>query len=761
MRTHHGLFRFVGVVLFTALVWLARVTAAPTVITDDFSNPVHWPVVESAGNVTMTCVENRLVFTCPASPGDESASVCWVVTTLPADRDWSVRCQAHLDAIPPGVNVERWLAQLFGIFGTGTTGDNSVGMEFSRDPSGVFSVSDDNRVGGTAVPDTFRLGVASGTVGLRIDYRAATNRADFYVDTDGVDGSAGWVRVGGTGTSALQADSFTVYLRSAAQDVAVTSGMMSFRDFEAVLDPGYELADYHMPAVTGATWLYWGTDWSGDASFTRLQIADPAFALDLYQGTTDPTSYFVSAVKLAYSHGEVVGGVYQPRANTDWYEYGTTTGAFSMLGWDTPPDESGRMPEMSFPSQMAAGQRVELVVPYYFFGVYSGFYYCAVELLGSETVTVPVGTFPDCIHLRFYASTVGFSDPDGQVYDEWRARGVGIVRYQGVSGYGAEHRRELESYTRPDLTPAVHRVPAVGEVYPLDLAFEGTWVVEASADWVHVSEASGTGDATLSVSVGPNSGPARQAAINIGGVVHWVSQADVAAPVIMTDVADRDGRIGTSTSFSVVASGEPELRYEWQRLAAEGTAFEYLAASATYVGVDSPTLQVCDLDLSMTGDRFRCVVRNDYGAIQTSSGELIVHEELYTSYADWASGEFAPEELADPAISGPSADPGGSGVPNLIRYAFGLAASGAVPEGAIAPVVLETVGGAGALSILVHRKSFAPDLRYVVEGSSDLRDWNPLATLSAGYPQDVPVRDTADTSAEVRRFLRVRVELLP
>ena len=736
--------------------------ANPTVTTDDFSEASYWPLALATANGTVVCTDNRLNFVCPASPEEGSVAVRWGVTTLPVDHDWSIRCQAHIDAVSLGGGAERWLTESFAVAATGATEDSRIGIAFCRDSSeGGYSVSEDSRFNGTALTNSFHLGTPSDEVGLRIDYQAYFRTFRIYVDTDGSAGPAGWMWVGGSGVLWVQPASYTVYLRAAAQDVAVTTGAAYFHDFEAVVNPAYALADYHMPAVAGATWLYSGRDWTGNAAYTRLQIADPAFALDLYSGTTDPTPYTLHAVKLAYSDGDLVGGVYQPRSNTDWYEYRTTNRGFALLGWDTPPDESGRLPGMLFPSQLARGQRIELSVPYYFFGTLSGVYYCALELLDNEIVTVPAGTFSDCIHLRFYSSTVGFADPDAQVFDEWWARGVGIVRYQGVSGYGAQQLRELESCSRPDLSPVVRNVAAAGEVYSVTFAHAGSWVVERKVDWVHISDMSGTGDATLSVSVSSNQGPARQAAINIGGLVHWISQAATPAPLIVTQVADRDGRIGADAVFSTTASGAPDLRYQWQRLAAGGGAFEDLVEGSTYVGVSSPMLTVHSLDLSMTGNRFQCVVHNDYGSVQTWSGELTVHEEFYTSFADWAAGVFTPAGLSDPAVAGPNADPSGAGVSNLIRYAFDLPAPGVSLTGPIAPVSLEAGENDSTLTVMLHRKSYAPDIRYIVEGSFDLRNWATVSTFTAGYPRDILVRDYVGTSNMARRFLRVRIDLVP
>lgn len=129
------------------------------------------------------------------------------------------------------------------------------------------------------------------------------------------------------------------------------------------------------------------------------------------------------------------------------------------------------------------------------------------------------------------------------------------------------------------------------------------------------------------------------------------------------------------------------------------------------------------------------------------------------TYLNWAALHFAAGDLSNPAISGALADPDGAGVPNLLRYAFGLPAHGPAP----APTQVLTVDEAG-LRYLAVRFSRAPasdDLLYTVKSSPDLVGWTTVATLAAGVPTDQTVRDTVPITGAARRFLRVNVELVP
>lgn len=137
-------------------------------------------------------------------------------------------------------------------------------------------------------------------------------------------------------------------------------------------------------------------------------------------------------------------------------------------------------------------------------------------------------------------------------------------------------------------------------------------------------------------------------------------------------------------------------------------------------------------------------------------------------YAGWQQGEFTPEELADPAVSGPLADPAGSGIPNLLRYGLGMGRNDDYAS-------FRPTGDAGeGLDLRYrHRRLLDPasGVEYVIEVESDLAGgaW-PLAVL--GGDDDLveisatPTGDGLTETVEYRintgrltepRFFRLRI----
>jgi len=129
-----------------------------------------------------------------------------------------------------------------------------------------------------------------------------------------------------------------------------------------------------------------------------------------------------------------------------------------------------------------------------------------------------------------------------------------------------------------------------------------------------------------------------------------------------------------------------------------------------------------------------------------------------TSYTAWQAQYFTPEQLADPTISGATADPYGSGVPNLLAYALQLNPATAKTTDAPNPTVNN-----GHLSVTYFAPFAIADINYVVEVSSDLQNWN----SGPGYTQtvssvvvaggtNITVQDTLPTTTP-KHFMRVRV----
>jgi hypothetical protein len=139
----------------------------------------------------------------------------------------------------------------------------------------------------------------------------------------------------------------------------------------------------------------------------------------------------------------------------------------------------------------------------------------------------------------------------------------------------------------------------------------------------------------------------------------------------------------------------------------------------------------------------------------------------------WRSRNFEPGELLDPLISGPLADPDSSGMPNLLRFAFGLDRADpfmdALPR-------IETVGlpGSGEL-LFVHRRLLdpGPGTRYTLEIADDLRrpmtwreavpgedyvEWAMTTPVGDGLTEEVTLQ-VVWAAMNQARFLRLRVEL--
>jgi hypothetical protein len=108
-------------------------------------------------------------------------------------------------------------------------------------------------------------------------------------------------------------------------------------------------------------------------------------------------------------------------------------------------------------------------------------------------------------------------------------------------------------------------------------------------------------------------------------------------------------------------------------------------------------------------------------------------------------------------------DPGGTGIPNLLRYGFGLNpatpqidAAGLLPQ----PELLD-----GHLALRFHRTPAATDLEYRVEISEDMRNWREAGpevedltfTQSPGDPSAALYRVSQPAAQNPVRYLRVRL----
>ncbi|HEX4083866.1 MAG TPA: putative Ig domain-containing protein [Chthoniobacteraceae bacterium] len=148
------------------------------------------------------------------------------------------------------------------------------------------------------------------------------------------------------------------------------------------------------------------------------------------------------------------------------------------------------------------------------------------------------------------------------------------------------------------------------------------------------------------------------------------------------------------------------------------------------------------------------------------SGTATVDITVQTPYQAWESEMFASSNLAEPSISGDTADPAGDGIPNLMKYALNLnpfeqSVSGLPVESVI------TTGSGNFLALTYTQVISATDITYTVQVSTDMVNWfsgagytdAPVAVDNAdGVTQTVTVQTAAPISGTTpQQFIRLQV----
>jgi len=129
------------------------------------------------------------------------------------------------------------------------------------------------------------------------------------------------------------------------------------------------------------------------------------------------------------------------------------------------------------------------------------------------------------------------------------------------------------------------------------------------------------------------------------------------------------------------------------------------------------------------------------------------------TYEDWA--DILPVEAR-----GRNDDPGDFGIPNLLRYAFGMDPLRPTRENLpqLGRTGINNSPGGESLTLTFTRRKDARDLVFSVEASQDLQVWNllnvPIETIDDGNgeTETVKVTDNVALNASATRFLRLRIE---
>jgi len=137
------------------------------------------------------------------------------------------------------------------------------------------------------------------------------------------------------------------------------------------------------------------------------------------------------------------------------------------------------------------------------------------------------------------------------------------------------------------------------------------------------------------------------------------------------------------------------------------------------------------------------------------------------SFPAWQKLYFSPTQIADTSISGPTEDPDGDGVGNLVEYALNLDPTFNEEAVMTAGTGLRGLPLAGIendqLTMEFVRRTAASgaSLTYLPEFSDDLVTWTAAGTeistnLNSRW-QRVKITDSAATSGDVARFVRLRI----
>ncbi len=161
------------------------------------------------------------------------------------------------------------------------------------------------------------------------------------------------------------------------------------------------------------------------------------------------------------------------------------------------------------------------------------------------------------------------------------------------------------------------------------------------------------------------------------------------------------------------------------------------------------TTTFTDTGLAAGSTYYYQVTANQYG-IETASTAEVSAMSAYTALQSWRLTKFG--TAANTGTAADAYDYDGDGIANLLEYTLGTSPTQAASK---SPPVAATSGNRLTLNFF----RAVNNVTYIVEASSDLVTWSPLATNPGTIGQNVTVTDTVDlpTANPPRRFLRLRV----
>lgn len=222
------------------------------------------------------------------------------------------------------------------------------------------------------------------------------------------------------------------------------------------------------------------------------------------------------------------------------------------------------------------------------------------------------------------------------------------------------------------------------------------------------------------------------------------------APVI-TSAPSATFTQGAAASFTVTASGSPAATFSADGLpawAALDTATGRLTGTPPQAGAWTITLHAANGVSPAATQTFTATVTS--------------------SLAQWKTAHFTTAQLADPAVSGTAATPQNDGVPNLLKYAFGIDPATAMTAAArelLPQVAMRTENGTAYLSLTYVLNNWVDGITCRLESSDDLQTWQTRTPDILRYLASNQTDGYTMLEAEVRmddtprRFLRLNVSM--
>ena len=335
--------------------------------------------------------------------------------------------------------------------------------------------------------------------------------------------------------------------------------------------------------------------------------------------------------------------------------------------------------------------------------------------------------------------------------------GTAIVTFQIVPSYTFS--------TKPSIYGSAADLGFVGVPFSYTISAVGSSSIEANSmpDGLLWSVGSGTSNnvpskwgyitgtpTTLGEYIVPVTA-SNSAGVSTASVTIKIVDPQGAIPIIGSNPVNVTATAGGPASFSTSASGVPAPNFQWN------------FNGAPILGATESSLQLPDTSLSDAGT-YGVIVSNAYGTDQ-SAATLAVNQ----TFENWQKSVFTPQEITGNAAK-PESDFNQDGSQNLVDYALGK--NPKTGQGGSLAIYVPT--GGRSLQIEFQRDTRNTDISYIVEASSNLQTWTPIAqSLNGGAFVNlggasnvietgtgilgVTVRDAQSLDGIPRRFLRLKV----